>query len=191
MQARIAATQSIDCFCLQQGCCQVAARVESGIDTELLANSSCSASLPPCSATSCCQGGWRGPGKGPHVWEEKRLDAKWPKEALGAPCTHTFPSSTAVAGCLRGRMLAGMCLHWQGMLTVPAVGISILQGSSVALKCFPPGDLGVPARAGASLSLCGTLCGRAHINPQPRHRAARGSGGQSAPVPTAGPHRCR
>lgn len=36
MQACVPATQSIDCFCLQRGCCQVAARVESGFDTGLL-----------------------------------------------------------------------------------------------------------------------------------------------------------
>lgn len=110
MQARVPATQSIDCFCLQRGCCQVAARVESGIDTELLASSSCCAPLPPCPAASCCQGGWRGPGKGLHVWEEKHFHANWPKEALGVPCTHTFPSSTAAAGGPRGRMPAGACL---------------------------------------------------------------------------------
>lgn len=62
MQARVPATQSIDCFCLQRGCCQVAARVEPGIDSELLASSSCCArsrhALPLTAA--------KGAGEAPH-----------------------------------------------------------------------------------------------------------------------------
>lgn len=143
--------------------------------------------LPPCPAADCCQGGWRGPAEGPHHRQEKHFHANWPKGALGVPCTHTFPSSTAAAGSPRGRMPAGRCLPQRGMPIAPVLGTSILQGSSMALRRFPLGDLGVPARAGASLSLCGTLCGRAPSNPRPSPRATPGSGGQSVPVPTAGP----
>lgn len=131
------------------------------------------------------------PRNGPHVWEEKHVDANWPKEALGAPCTHTFRGSRAAAGRPRAPTAAGTRLPEPGMPSAPVVGTSSRRGSSTALRRVPLGDLGVPARAGASLSICGTLCGRAPIKPQLSPRAALGSGGQSAPVPTAGPPRCR
>lgn len=106
------------------------------------------------------------------------------------PCTGTFPGSTAAAGAPRARTAAGTGPPSPGMPSAPAAGTSIRPASSTALRRCAPGEPRGPARAGARWSVCGTRCGRAPPNP-PSPRAARGSGGQSAPVPTAGPPRCR
>lgn len=187
------ATRSIDCFCLQRGCCQVAARVESGIDTGLLGSGPgpgsgsgsgpgrhapplASAAPPPASAA---------PGRPRLAPPPAALHAP------GAPCTGTSPGSTAAAAAPRARAAAGMCPPSPGMPTAPAAGTSSRRASRTAPRRCPAGEPRVPGRAGARRCLWGTRCGGAPPDAQGSPRAARDSGGQSAAVPAAGPPRCR
>lgn len=166
MQACVPATQSIDCFCLQRGCCQVAARVESGIDTGLLGSGPRQPRPPPCPAASprCPAASQRCP----------RAGRAPPPRLAPAAGSASMPSGQGEPRVRHARAPSQAAQLWQGQggLGRRQECAPRRQGCPLRLP-LAPASSGPPAqRSGAALlGTCGCRPGQGQVGPFVGHGA--------------------